>query len=236
MPYDKICLMKIKEYELKLKDLPKEARPREKLIKNGALALRNYELLSIVLGKGSKREEIFRIAKRIADEYGPKSIVNEGDVNKIRAMLDLNEVHACQVVACFELGRRLFAHSQEIYIRNPKDAVGYLGNMRNLKKECLRGLYLDVRNRLIWEETISVGTLTTSVVHSREVFRPAIQYSAVALILVHNHPSGNPSPSSHDLQFTRRMVKVSKIIGIEILDHIIIGQKGYVSLKEKGKI
>lgn len=121
-----------------------------------------------------------------------------------------------------------------MYIKTPKDTYEYLSDMRKVKKEFFRGLYLDINNRLIHDELISVGTLTTNLVHPREVFYPAISKRAVAVILAHNHPSGDPEPSVDDIEMTKQMVSVSKIMEIELLDHVIIGGNNFVSLKQRG--
>lgn len=223
------------DYKIRIKDLDKIDRPREKLKKYGPSALKNYELLSIILGKGTKKEDLFNISSRIIDEYGSKAVINETNVDKIKKLLNLGDVHSCQVVACFELGRRLFSKSKEIIIRTPEDVFKYLNDMRNLNKEYFRGLYLDVKNKLIYDEIISIGTLTTNLIHPREVFHPAIQYKAVGIILAHNHPSGDPTPSEDDIKITQQIIQVGKVMEIDVLDHIIIGEKGFVSLKEKGK-
>lgn len=223
-------------YKIKLKDLSKEDKPREKLIKYGPGVLKNYELLSIILGKGTKKEDVFLIATKTIEEYGSKAVINETDVKKIQQLLGLGEVHACQVVACFELGRRFFGKTREIFIRTPEDAFKYLSEMRNLNKEYFRGLYLDVKNKLIRDEIISIGTLTSNLIHPREVFQPAIQYSAVGLILVHNHPSGDPTPSEDDINITKQIIEAGACLEIDVVDHIIIGRNKFVSLKNKGKI
>lgn len=223
-------------YKIKLKDLSKEDKPREKLIKYGPGVLKNYELLSIILGKGTKKEDVFSIATKTIEEYGSKAVINETDVKRIQQLLGLGEVHACQIVACFELGRRLFGKAKEVYIRTPENAFQYLAEMRNLNKEYFRGLYLDVKNKLIHDEIITIGTLTSNLIHPREIFQPAIQYSAVGLILVHNHPSGDPTPSEDDINITKQIIEAGACLEIDVVDHIIIGRNKFVSLKNKGKI
>jgi len=225
------------EYKIKIKELPEGEKPREKLQKQGPDALKNYELLSIILSKGTKKEGLFEIAQRVINEYGSKAIANETSVEKVKKLLNLGEVQACQVVACFELGRRFFGKAKkEIYIHTPEDAYKYLIDMQKLDKEYFRGLYLDVKNKLIRDEIITIGTLTTNIIHCREVFKPAIQYSAVGLILAHNHPSGEPTPSEDDIKITQQIIQVGKIMEIDVLDHIIIGEKGFISLKTEEKM
>ena len=162
------------DYQIKVKDLPEEEKPREKLKNYGPNALRNHELLAIILGKGTRKEGVIEIAQRVIDEYGSRAITTETDVEKAKQILGIGDVHACQVVACFELGRRFFGKTKEVCIRTPEDAFKYLSEMKKLNKEHFRGLYLDVKNKLIRDEVISIGTLTTSLIHPREVFQPAI--------------------------------------------------------------
>jgi len=227
------------EKKYKIKETPIEKRPREKLIKDGPDALTDAELLAIVLNTGLWKknyyEDVLELSSRILKEYGSKTIVNEKNVEKLMRELEIPKVKACQIIACFELGRRFFKKDEEeIYIRDSKDAYNYLKDkIGNLKKEQFRGLYFNSRNKLIHDEVISLGTLTTNLVHPREVFQPTIQYSAAAVILAHNHPSGDPKPSEDDIKITQQLIEASKIINIEILDHIIIGKNKYLSLRDK---
>lgn len=224
------------EYKPKITELPLEERPREKLKKYGPSALKNSELLAIILGRGTKKEGVLEIANRIMKDYGNEAILNETSVEKLREILNLNEVHACQIIASFELGRRFFSETKEIYIRNPNDVFNYLKDMGNLNKEHFRGLYLDVKNKIIHDEVISIGTLDRNIVHPRDVFHPAVKTFSAGIILAHNHPSGDTTPSEEDIAITKRMVETGKVMGIDIIDHIIIGKKGFTSLKEEGLI
>jgi DNA repair protein RadC len=223
------------KYYIKLKELPEEEKPREKLIKRGPDFLENAELLAIVLGTGHKKEGVMELASRIIKEYGSKAIASEKNVERLMKSLNIPKVKACQIVACFELGRRFFQENTGRLptLRSPEDVYQYLKDMRNLKKEHFRGLYLNIKNKLIHDEIISIGTLSTNVCHPREIFQPAIEYGAAAIILVHNHPSSDPKPSKDDIRITKEIIEAGKIMGIEILDHIIIGEKGYTSLKAK---
>lgn len=229
----------MEQNKYKIKETPIEKRPREKLIKDGPDTLTDAELLAVVLNTGLWKknyyEDVLELSSRILKEYGSQAIISEKNVEKLMRELEIPKVKACQVVACFELGRRFFKKDEEeIYIRDSKDTYNYLKDkMANLKKEQFRGLYLNSRNKLIHDEIISLGTLTTNLVHPREVFQPAIQHSAAAIILVHNHPSGDPEPSEDDVKITQQIIEASKIINIEILDHIIIGKNEYLSLKDK---
>lgn len=225
-------------YKISPKYLPFEEKPREKLIKYGPDVLRNAELLSIILNTGYKGLSVLELSNEIIKDYGSKGIANEKNVSRLMGTLGIPKVKACQIVACFELGRRFFLEDKGRIptINGPDDAYKILADMKKLKTEHFRGLYLNSRSRLIHEEVISIGSLTASIVHPREVFRPAIEYSAAGIILAHNHPSGEAEPSEVDLALTEQIVEVGKIMEIDVLDHIIIGEEGFVSLKEKGLI
>jgi len=224
------------EYKFHLKQIPKEQRPREKLIKYGPDVLKNEELMAIILNIGYREETVMELSHRIIKEYGSKAIAQEKNVGRLMENLGIPPVKACQIVACFELGRRFFEEEPGRFptIRSLEDAYRYLKGMKKLKKEQFRGLYLNTRNKIIHDEIISIGTLTANLVHLREVFQPAIEYLAAGIIIAHNHPSGDPSPSKDDLAVTRQMVEVGKTMAIEVLDHIIIGNERHVSLKDKG--
>ena len=218
-----------------MKDIPREKRPRERLIKYGPDVLRNHELVAVILGKGSKKEGVLSIASRIIDNYGIKSLAGEKKVEKLKETLDITEIQASQIIAALELGRRFFGKARkEIYLNSPRDVFMYLANIGKLEKEVMHGLYVDVKNKLMCDEIISVGTVSSTYVHPREVYKPALVNSAVGVILVHNHPSGDPEPSSEDIKLTKRLKKVSEIIDIELLDHIIVGKDDYLSMKSEG--
>jgi DNA repair protein RadC len=223
-------------YRLRIRDLPEEEKPREKLRKYGPASLKNYELMAVILGKGTKREGILELSKRIMSQYGGRAVFSQGDVDTLQRVLLLSPVQACQVVAAFELGKRLFGKPTEVFLRSPEEVFEYARDMVRLKKEHLRGLYLDTRNKLIRDEVIAIGTLNSSLAHPREIFHPAIESHAAAVILVHNHPSGDPLPSKDDIELTRQVYEASRIMQIDMLDHVIIGSHGYCSLKENTEI
>ena len=190
---------------LQIKDIPYKERPREKLISVGPEYLNNEELLAVIFSKGTKKEGVLRMAKRLTESYGILSFnLGTRDVKKLKELLELPLIHACQLVAFLELGERIFSKRDEIVIRSPQDAYNYLAGMSNLKREHLRGLYLNARNRILKDEILSIGTITSSISTPREIFAPALEISSVALILAHNHPSGDPTPSKEDIEFTRR--------------------------------
>ncbi len=235
VPETELYLDSPKEYVLKIKDLPFEDRPREKLMKQGPAVLSQQELLAVVLNVGSRSEGVMDVANRIVKEYGDRSIFSERNTEKLAEELRIPLGKACQIVACGEIGRRLYEKNVSgfVVIRNASDVYEYLKDMHNLPKEYLRGLYLNSHNRIIHDEVISIGTINTNIVHAREIFRPAIEYSAAAVVLAHNHPSGNILPSEEDVAVTRQLIEAGKIIGINVLDHVIITKQTFASIKAK---
>jgi DNA repair protein RadC len=223
----------IREYVYKIRDLPLDRKPREKLIKQGPESLSVQELLAVILNVGSKSEDVLTMSHRIIREYGEKSIVSEKNPEKLSNDLNIPIIKACQIIACGEMGRR-FNYKDKFgstVIRNARDVFDYLYDMRSLPKEHLRGLYLNSHNRIIHDEVISIGTINVNIAHPREVFRPAIEYSSGAIVLAHNHPSGVCTPSAQDIEITEQLIKAGKIIGINILDHVIITKDSFVSIK-----
>lgn len=223
--------------QYRITELPSEDRPRERLIEHGPDALKNAELLAIILNTGYKDEGVLELASRILSEYGSKGIASERNVRRLMGELGIPQVKASQIVACFELGRRFFKEDtgRMPVIRGAEDVHEYLKDMRNLKKEVFRGLYLNTRNKLIHDEVISIGTLDANLVHPREVFGPAIEFAAAAIIVAHNHPSGDPTPSAEDRAVTERLTQAGKLLGIEVLDHVIVGKEGFASCMSKNQ-
>lgn len=220
-------------YEIKrVRDMAEGEKPREKMIAQGVGALSLAELLAVVLGVGTKREEVFVMASRLLREYGEKAIAAQKDPLAIVKELKMPEAKACQIVACFELGRRLFQKKPGglVTIRNAAQAFAYLKDMGALKKEQFRGLYLNNHYQLIHDEVISIGTIDASLVQAREVFRPALEYGATAIIIAHNHPSGVLKSSRADAEITDQLLAAGKILDVEILDHLIIGENKYLSI------
>ncbi len=220
-------------YVLKLRDLPAEEKPREKLVQFGPASLSVVELFAIILGVGTKKEDVLAMSRRLMKEYGENAVLTQKDPKKLSEFVGIPFAKACQVVACLELGKRFFevsAHGKPVVIRTPGQAFEHLKDMKDLTKEHLRGLYLDNHYQLIHDEVISIGSVTANIVHPREVFRPALEYAASAIILAHNHPSGVTKPSDADLAVTQQIVEAGKIVGIAILDHLIIAKDKYESI------
>jgi DNA repair protein RadC len=215
-----------------IRDLPLEEKPREKLLRHGPEVLSVSELIAVVLGVGTRKEEVMHMAKRLMKEYGEQAIIREKDPKKLTAALDLPIGKACQLVACFELGRRFVRPSGQktAFIRTAKQAYEYVKDMHDLPKEHLRGLYLDSHYRVIHDETISIGSVSANLIHPREVLRPALEHSASALLLVHNHPSGIATPSEADVTVTKQLIEAGKIMGVNLLDHIVVTKNGFASV------
>ena len=221
-----------KEYILKIKDMPSEDKPREKMTKYGPSALSVPELIAVLLNTGTKKEDIMSMSSRIVKDYGEQALSAQTNAETLSLNLDIPLAKAMQIVACAELGRRFYTKrtSGPQTIRTAKDVYDYLVDMRNLPKEHLRGIYLNTHHRIVHDEVISIGTINSNLVHPREVFKPAIEYGAAAVILAHNHPSGITTPSEADIEITRQIVSVGKIIGIPVIDHVIIGKNRFTSI------
>ncbi|MDD3711100.1 MAG: DNA repair protein RadC [Patescibacteria group bacterium] len=215
-----------------VRDRAEDDKPREKMLKSGVESLSSAELLAIILNSGTKKEEVLNMAHRILKEYGKNAIINEKNPNNLEKEFGLPLVKSCQIVACFELGRRFFKEEKTgtITIRNAKQAFEHLKDMTKLNKENFRGLYLNSRYKLIHSETISVGTIDASIIHPREVFRPAIEHGASAIIVAHNHPSGTLKATTEDLEVTKKLQEAGELLGIEVLDHLIISKSKFISL------
>ena len=221
-----------RSYVLKIRDIAIEDKPREKLTASGPSALSVAELVAVVLGTGTKKEDVMSMASRIVKEYGERTLASQTNAATLARELDLPMAKALQIVACAELGRRFFDRREygPVLIRTAKDVFDYLVEMRTLPKEHLRGLYLNTHHRLIHDEVISIGTLNSNVLHPREVFKPAIEYGAAAVILAHNHPSGIVTPSPADIEITKHVAAVGKIVGIPLVDHVIVGKDTFASV------
>lgn len=213
--------------------------PWRRILHEGPEKLQSQELLLLALSEGVKERlssiDSMQLSERISNEYGTKAISEERNPAHLADMLSIPLMSACKIVAIFELGRRYFDEplNSSILIRTPEDGYAYLKDMGRLKKEHLRGLYLNVQGRLIHDEVISIGTLVRSLVHPREVFSPALEHAANSVILAHNHPSGDLNPSENDITITKQLLQAGQILGIELLDHLIIGPSGFCSLKKK---
>ncbi len=207
-----------------MRDLPVQERPREKLLREGAANLSDQELVAVLLGSGSAGQSVLELARRVVP------LLDQNDPTRLWATPGIGRARAAALLAGIELGRRQ-ARPVGPLLESAEEVYRHQIEMAELDREHFRALYLDVRHRLIHQETISIGTLTSSLVHPREVFGPALSRKAACLIVVHNHPSGDPTPSAEDLSLTRRLTRAGDLLGIELLDHVVIGRFGYTSIR-----
>jgi DNA repair protein RadC len=220
------------DYVLRFRDLPDYEKPREKLVEFGPAELSVAELVAIIWNVGTAKEDVLAMAKRTIKEYGDKAIGNVVNPRHLSQATDIPIAKACQLIASFELGRRFQARQsgRPVYVRNARQAYRYLHDMGDGKKEQLRGLYLNSRYQVVRDEVISVGSLTANIVHPREVFQPAVEHGAIAVIIAHNHPSGRLEPTLADNDITAQLIAAGQILGIDLLDHLIITSTKYLSI------
>ena len=227
------------EHGLVIRDLPASERPRERLEQYGPESLSTAELLAIVLRVGSRGESAVRLAERLLSEFGGLAGIARARIPQLSALPGVGLAKAAQLKAAFELGKRLATS-----VDGPKAVVGgasdaaalVMEDLRHRQQECLAAIFLDTRNQVICVRILTVGTLTGSPAHPREVFREALAQGCASLIVCHNHPSGDPTPSKDDIALTARLVQAGELMGVPLVDHIVIGGGRYVSLKEAGKM
>lgn len=219
-------------------DLPINERPRERLQKYGAESLSAQEIIALILGRGISGESVMVTAQRLISQFGSLSGIAGASVEELSQVRGIGLAKAVQMKAAFELANRMeitIAASAKPVIKKPEDVAGLVaGRLKGKKKEYFLAILLDTRSRLIKVAEISVGSLDASVVHPREVFKEAISASAASVIFAHNHPSGDPTPSEDDIKLTKRLAEAGEITGIDVLDHVIIGDNRYLSLKREG--
>jgi DNA repair protein RadC len=224
-------------YVLRVRDMDAQDKPREKMLAFGPGELSLTELVAVVWGVGTRKEDVLQMSKRIVREYGEQTLVHETNPTKLASALDIPLQKACQLVASMEFGRRFYERrlGKPVYVRTAAQAYQLLRDMGSCQKEQLRGLYLNSRFVVIRDEVISVGSLTANIVHPREVFQPAIESGAVAVVIAHNHPSGAAEPTDADRAVTHQLRAAGTILGIELLDHLVITDQSYISLIEEGR-
>ncbi len=219
-------------------DLPLSERPRERLQRFGVEALSAQEILAVILGRGVAGESVMVTGQRLLSQFGTLKGIAGASVEELSQIKGIGLAKAAQLKAAFELANRLDGYSEtgkKPVVKTPEDVVALLkGRLKDKKKEYFVVLLLDTRNQLIKASEISVGSLDASIVHPREVFKEAIAGSAASVILVHNHPSGDPTASEDDISLTKRLAESGEIMGIDVLDHVIMGDESYLSLKREG--
>jgi len=226
----------IVEYYPTIKELPEDERPRERLEQYGAQALSVAELLAIILRVGTKDENVIRFAQRLLHTYGGLAGLARAPFSELVVTKGLGQAKAAQLQAAFELGRRLLiaAPEERLTVKSPADAANLLMlEMGPLEQEHLKAIILNTKNQVVKVHPVYVGSLNTAVVRVGELFREAIRVNAAAIIVAHNHPSGDPTPSPEDVGITRQMVEAGKLLNIDVLDHLVICQARWVSLKER---
>jgi len=225
---------------LKIKDMPQHERPKEKLLTYGAESLSNSELLAIILRTGTQGENVLQLSSRLLSELEGLDGILNSSINDIISIKGIKGGKASQILALSELFKRfrtLKAIKNDIKITSPKELADLLmGEMNDLTQEVLKVILLNTKNVIIGTKDVFKGSLNTSVVHPREIFKQAINKNSASIIICHNHPSGDPTPSKEDVNITLRIKECGNIIGIQLIDHIIIGNNKFVSLKERGLI
>lgn len=228
-------------YQRTIKEWPEDERPRERLIKLGAASLSEAQLLAIVLATGdaSTGQSALDLARNLIQTFGSLRGIDAASITELCQTKGIGPAKATTIKAAFDLGKRLSGETpqRKIKISAPRDVVQYYRpHLQHLRKEVFKSILLDTKHQILKEVTISEGSLSSSLVHPREAFLPAIKESAAAVIFLHNHPSGDPTPSAEDKELTRRLADVGHLVGITVLDHIIIGvgDPGYVSFLDAG--
>lgn len=220
-----------------LKTLPVEDRPREKLVRQGASTLTESELLAILLRTGRKGEDVLMLSSRLLQQFNLKRL-SRLSTSALQKTLGIGQAKACQIAASFELARRLARFREKpLTIKRSKDVADMLmPEMRALSSEHFKAIFLNNARRVIRVETLFVGSLNESLVHPREIFQRALEENAAGIIVAHNHPSGDPTPSAEDIETTHRIIKAGEVMNIPVLDHIIIADTKYTSLRDAGII
>jgi len=221
-------------------DLPLSERPRERLAKLGSEALSSQEILALILGRGIKGESVIITAQKLLSKFGNLKNLASASIEELTQIKGIGPAKAAQIKATFELSKRLENYpieTSKTIVKSPEDVVKTARILlKGKKKEHFLVICLDTRNHLIKTSTVSIGSLDCSIVHPREVFKDAISSSAASVIFIHNHPSGDPTPSEDDIKMTKRLIEAGEIIGIEVLDHIIICDSEHLSMKAKNLV
>ena len=223
----------VRDQGLAMRDIEESERPRERLFLLGPGALSDADLVAVLFGTGSAGDGVVETAARVAESIDLRR-VHHVPTEELLAVRGLGPARAAQLLAAAELGRRLWPDRESSpLVRGPENIFELSRDIRAANREHFVGFYLNSRNQVLRREVISIGSLNASIVHPREVFLPAIAVSAAGLILAHNHPSGDPTPSEEDRAITRRIQEAGRLLGIELLDHVVVARDSYTSFKER---
>ncbi len=218
-----------------IKEMPHKERPRERFLEYGREALATHELIAIILRTGTKRTSVLELSKNIFYQFPSIKALNQANVKELTKLPGMGEAKAIQLLAALELGKRLFAESfpKNVKLLHPEKVYEYLkADLEMGTQEMFYALYLDTKGALIKKQLLFIGSLSSALVHPREIFKHAVTLSAASIIIVHNHPSGDPTPSAADVRITKTMVQNGKLMDIEILDHVVIGKGKYYSMRQ----
>lgn len=220
-------------------EVPTQSRPRERMEEFGSSALANHELLAILLRTGTRDYNVLQLSMQVFSHFDDLYMLKNASLEELLTIPGIGKAKAIELLASIELGKRMA--KTPVIKEGTVTSSQYVGKLltnelNGLQQEIVMALFLNTKNQIIKKETIFMGSLNSSVAHPREIYKAAIKYSSARIIIAHNHPSGDPEPSEADLSFTKRMSEAGKLIGIELLDHFIIGEDSYISLKELGKL
>lgn len=220
-----------------IKEIPKQERPRERFVKYGPNSLSTHELIAIILRTGYKNESVLELSKKLLYKYNSLKELSQISIKELTEQKGIGISKAVEIKSCFELCKRLQSESfqENIRLKSPESIYLFLKDTLEMKtQEHLIALYLNTKGELIKKKTLFIGSLNSSLIHPREIFKYAVKYSAASIILVHNHPSGDPTPSIHDIDVTKIINENGKMMDISLLDHLVIGRDKYYSFKEQG--
>lgn len=227
----------VAEYRPTVRELPASERPRERLQSSGPAALSNHELLAIILRSGTAGENVVDLSRNLLVHFNGLTGLARASLGELTRYKGLGPAKACEILAAVELAKRLAAGSPEarLQVRNPADVANLLLlDMGTLSQEVLKVVLLDTKNRVVHVQQVYQGSVNTTQLRTSEIFKQAVIQNCPALIVVHNHPSGDPTPSPEDVRVTEQLVAAGKLLDIEVVDHLVIGEQRYVSLRERG--
>lgn len=219
---------------MRIKDISLENRPRERMQREGAFVLSTSELLAVILQKGTRKENVIDMSNRLISKFGIEKL-SKCSLTELKSISGIGDAKASQIMALFEFNKRFnLSKNEGVSIRSAKHVYDYsFPKLADEDKENFMILHLDSKNKVIKDEIVSIGTLNSSLIHPREIFKSAIKESANSVIVVHNHPSGDPEPSSEDKLVTKKLIDAGELLGIKVLDHVIVGKNGYYSFNEQ---